>query len=111
MISTPDTLPNDRDSLKQMLLQMQSQLALLQEENALIRQRLFGRNSEQSVDPRSPQLAMFNVAESLDGEVREEEDKETGVPGPIKKHGKRKPLTAKLPRVVVIHELSCPNTN
>ncbi len=28
-------------------------------------QRLFGRKSEQSTDPDSPQLAMFNEAESL----------------------------------------------
>ena len=50
----PDTLPNDPDLLKQLLLQMQSRVSLLQEENTLLRQRLFGRKSEQSVDPQSP---------------------------------------------------------
>lgn len=105
MISMPDTLPNDPDLLKQMLLQMQSRVSLLQEENTLLRQRLFGRKSEQSVDPQSPQLAMFNEAESLAVETPAEEDEETVTPAPAKKRGKRKPLPAELPRVDVIHEL------
>jgi transposase len=58
MILAPDTLPNDPELLKQMLVQMQSRVSLLQEENTLLRQRLFGRKSEQSVDPQSPQLAI-----------------------------------------------------
>ena len=101
----PDTLPNDPDLLKQMLLQMQSRVSVLQEENTLLRQRLFGRKSEQSVDPQSPQLAMFNEAESLAAEVPAEQDEETVAPTPAKKRGKRKPLPAELPRVEVIHEL------
>lgn len=105
MISMPNTLPNDPDLLKQMLLQMQSRVSLLQEENTLLRQRLFGRKSEQSVDPQSPQLAMFNEAESLAAEAPAEEDEENVAPTPTKKRGKRKPLPAELPRVEVIHEL------
>ena len=36
----------------------------LEEGNALLRQPLFGRKSEQPVDPVTPKLAMFNEVES-----------------------------------------------
>ena len=59
----PDNHPDDPAALKQLLAQMQSKVALLEEENALLRQRLFGRKSEQTVDPMTPQLPLFNEAE------------------------------------------------
>lgn len=34
-------------------------------ENSLLRQRLFGRRSEQVADPETLQLALFNEAESV----------------------------------------------
>jgi transposase len=53
--------------LKQLLAQMlseresgKSKIVHLEEENALLRQRLFGRKSEQTVDPTSPQMVSFN---------------------------------------------------
>ncbi|SDR69928.1 MULTISPECIES: IS66 family transposase [Pseudomonadaceae] len=105
MISLPDILPNDPDQLKHLLMQMQSRVSQLQEENTLLRQRLFGRKSEQSADPSSPQLGMFNEAESLANETPAEDDEETVAPVSVKKRGKRKPLPAELPRIEVIHEL------
>ena len=112
MILAPDTLPNDPELLKQMLLEAidkrqsdQHTIQVLQEQVALLRQRLFGRKSEQSVDPQSPQLAMFNEAESLATEAPAEAEEEIVAPEPVKKRGKRKPLPAELPRVEVIHEL------
>ena len=113
MILPPDTLPNDPELLKQMLLleaidkrqSDQHTIQVLQEQVALLRQRLFGRKSEQSVDPQSPQLAMFNEAESLATEAPAKAEEETVAPEPAKKRGKRKPLPAELPRVEVIHEL------
>lgn len=112
MILPPDTLPNDPELLKQMLLEAidkrqsdQHTIQVLQEQVALLRQRLFGRKSEQSVDPQSPQLAMFNEAESLATEAPAKAEEETVAPEPAKKRGKRKPLPAELPRVEVIHEL------
>ena len=60
MISTPDNLSDDLTALMQLLAQMQSKVVHLEEENALLRQRLFGRKSEQAVDPATPQLALFN---------------------------------------------------
>lgn len=76
---------------------------MLEEQVALLRQRLFGRQSEQTVDPATPQMALFNEAEhevELAYEAAEEE-----VVSPAKRRGKRKPLPADLPRIEVIHEL------
>ncbi|VVN93159.1 hypothetical protein PS710_02049 [Pseudomonas fluorescens] len=75
----------------------------LEEENALLRQRLFGRKSEQTTDPATPQLALFNEAESVAEPVDEACEEEVVVP--TKRRGKRKPLPADLPRIEVIHEL------
>jgi hypothetical protein len=65
MKSGADTLPDDPVLLKQMLLSAQGKLAQLQEQNALLLQRLFGRKSEQTADPDSPQLPLLNEAEAL----------------------------------------------
>jgi len=104
MISMPDKLPDDLTALKQLLAQMQSKVVFLEEENALLRQRLFGRKSEQTADPATPQLLLFNEAESVDAPAADEADEE--VVAPTKRRGKRKPLSADLPRIEVIHELS-----
>ena len=68
----PETLPDDPILLKQLLLsasvqmsEKDGQIERLREQNALLIQRLFGRKSEQSSDPDSPQLEIFNEAESL----------------------------------------------
>lgn len=102
-----DTLPDDPILLKQMLLLAHGKVAQLQEQNALLLQRLFGRKSEQTVDPDSPQLSLLNEAEVLleaaPEAVAEELDEE--VVAPTKRRGKRKPLQAELPRVEVVHEL------
>jgi len=99
----PENLPDDPQLLKQMLAKMQSRVGLLEEENALLRQRLFGRKSEQAADPATPQMALFNEAESVAEPADEDADEE--VVSPIKRRGKRKSLPADLPRIEVIHEL------
>jgi len=106
----PKDLPDDPVLLKQLLEQMlrertsdKGKIVHLEEENALLRQRLFGRKSEQTADAATPQLALFNEAESvveaIDDNVEEE------VVAPAKRCSKRKPLPADLPRIEVIHEL------
>uniref|UniRef100_UPI00197F4571 transposase n=1 Tax=Pseudomonas viridiflava TaxID=33069 RepID=UPI00197F4571 len=102
MKNMPDNLPDDIQLLKQMLAKMQSRVGFLEEENALLRQRLFGRKSEQTADPATPQLALFNEAESVEAI---DENAEEEVVAPAKRRGKRKPLPADLPRIEVIHEL------
>lgn len=50
-----------------MLLERQSnpdKITQLQEQVALLRDRLFGRKSEQTRDPESPQLSLPNKAET-----------------------------------------------
>lgn len=109
----PETLPDDPVLLKQLLAQMvsareldQGKIIQLQEQNALLIQRLFGRKSEQSVDADSPQLAMFNEAESLaEAAATDVADEAEEVVAPIKRRGKRKPLPAQLPRTEFLHEL------
>ncbi len=44
---------------------MQSRVGFLEEENALLCQRLVGRKPEQTGDPATPQLALFNEAEGV----------------------------------------------
>ncbi len=103
MISRSDNFPDDPATLKQLLAQMQSKVVLPEEENAPLRQRLFGRKSEQTADPATPQLPLFNEAESIDTLAPVAADEE--VVAPTKRRGKRKPLPADLPRIEVIHEL------
>lgn len=99
----PENLPDDPELLKQMLAKMQSKVGFLEEQVALLRQRLFGRQSEQAVDPATPQMALFNEAEHEVEPVDESAEEEAV--SPAKRRGKRKPLPADLPRIEIIHEL------
>lgn len=110
----PETLPDDPILLKQLLLsasvqmsEKDGQIERLREQNALLIQRLFGRKSEQSSDPDSPQLEIFNEAESLAEATPEApvDTVEEDAGAPTKRRGKRTPLPAELPRLVVTHEL------
>jgi transposase len=114
MISMSETLPDDPILLKQLLLSLHEQVSEkdgqiehLREQNALLIQRLFGRKSEQTADPDSPQMDIFNEAEDLAEAAPETPvaEAEEEVVAPVKRRGKRKPLPAELPRVEVIHEL------
>lgn len=82
---------------------MLSKVVVLEEENALLRQPLFGRKSEQSADLVTPQLSFFDEAENVAAPAIDETEDE--VVGPAKRRGKRKPLSAELPRIEVIHDL------
>jgi hypothetical protein len=90
-----------------MLAKMQSRVGFLKEENALLRQRLFGRKSEQTADPVTPQLALFNEVENVSEAV--DEDVEEEVVAPTKRRGKRKPLPADLHASK--SSRNCPRTN
>jgi hypothetical protein len=81
MNSVPENLPDDLQLLRQMLAKMQSRVGFLEEENALLRQRLFGRKSEQTADPATSQLALFNEAESI-ADVADEDTEEEVVDPP-----------------------------
>jgi hypothetical protein len=105
MISMPETLPDDPILLKQLLLSLHEKVSIkdgqiehLREQNALLIQRLFGRKSEQTIDPDSPQLEIFNEAESLAEAAPEVvvDEVEEEVVAPTKRRCKRKPLPAEL---------------
>lgn len=113
----PDNLPDDPVLLKQMLLESYEARSREQEVNEayathtgdlkeqikLLRDRIFGRKSEQTVEPNTPQLALFNEPESEPMPTVGDADGE--VVAPNKRRGKRKPLSADLPCIEVIHEL------
>lgn len=68
----PENLPDDPVLLKQLLEQMinerasdKGKIVHLEEEVALLRQRLFGRKTEQTGDAATPQLPLFDEAECL----------------------------------------------
>ncbi len=110
MISVPDDLPDEPAALKQMLAQLlaertvdKGQIVDLQEQIKLLRDRLFNRKSEQTVEPNTPQLALFNEPENQC--VPATDDADEDVVAPTKRRGKRKPLSADLPRIEVIHDL------
>ncbi|WP_426811598.1 IS66 family transposase [Pseudomonas sp. WOUb67] len=99
MISMPEDLPDDPVLLKQLLEQMinerasdKGKIVHLEEEVTLLRQRLFGRKTEQTGDAATPQLPLFDEAESLAEPLDEAGDEE--VVAPTKRRGKRKPLPA-----------------
>lgn len=75
MIPMPKGLPDDPALLKQMLLESlshqrvtaeayQTHITDLKEQIKLLRDRLFNRKAEQTVEPNSAQLALFNEPES-----------------------------------------------
>ena len=111
----PEILPDDPVLLKQMLNKMleqmlserqlyKGQIVDLKEQVKLLRDRLFGRKSEQTAEADTPQLALFNEAESvavLEEDIVENEE----VVAPTPRRGKRKPLSSDLPRIEVVHEL------
>lgn len=117
MISVPDNLPDDPAALKLLLAQLlaertvdKGQIVDLKEQVKLLRDRLFNRKSEQTVESNTPQLALFNEPESQWVPTADDADEE--VVAPSKQRGKRKPLSADLPRIEVIrdlpeHELTC----
>ena len=109
MISMPEDLPDDPVLLKQMLAQLlmertvdKGQIVDLKEQVKLLRDRLFSRKSEQTVETNTPQLALFNEPESLSVPPVDDDEE---VVAPTLRRGKRKPLSADLPRIEVIHEL------
>jgi transposase len=118
MISMPKHLPDDPELLKQMLLETfearvrdqevkeayETHIVDLKEQIKLLRDRIFGRKSEQTIEPNTPQLALFNEPESEPMPVVDDAEEEEVV-APTKRRGKRKPLSADLPRIEVTHEL------
>lgn len=82
-------------------------IELLEEENRWLKAQLFGRSSEKtSTEERNPdQSWLFNEAEALAHEV-ESAPQSISIPAHERGKGGRKKLSAVLPRVEVVHDLS-----
>lgn len=114
MNSAPESLPNDLEVLKDLVLQQalqveqltaqnqhyRSQLEALYEQIRLMRHQRFGPSSEK--DPGQQDL--FNEAEATVEPLEVEVESENVESKPRKKPG-RKPLPATLPRIEVVHDL------
>jgi transposase len=103
-----DTLPNDVDALKRKIAEDHSENCVLKEEDLLLKQRLFGRKSEQLTEQERKQLYLFNEAEDQAAKETAETAEEEVVVAThtrAKKRG-RKPLPEHLPRIVVEHDVA-----
>ena len=78
-------------------------IVILKEQFKLLHDRIFGRKSEQTVEPNTPQLAFFSGPESESMPIVGDAEEEVVAPAP--RRGKPKPLSTELPSIEVIHEL------
>ncbi len=108
MESAHKSLPDDVKMLQDLVLKQQVQINALMEQVRLLKHHRFGASSEKSAPD---QLALFNEAELLDLEnkdqvdVHDEQD-EIEVPGHTRRRGHRAPLPDDLPRVRVEHDIA-----
>ena len=119
---TDTDLPDDVDALKALVAQhrgtisaqeaeltaQQAELTALHEQLRLMLARRFGASSERASDA---QLGLFNEAEQDAQAVDDDEDSPVEsdvleVPAHSRKRPTRKPLSAELPRVNVVHDLA-----
>ncbi|MHC4434845.1 MAG: IS66 family transposase [Planctomycetota bacterium] len=108
-------LPDDVDTLKEIILGKDSAIAELQKRNALLLERVtllekyrFARSSERWTDEDRRQLYIFNEAEfGAPPDIPEPPDtEEISYTRKKKKSKGRKPLSDDLPRNVIVHGLS-----
>lgn len=102
MLSEPNNLPDDAQSLKQIISSQQQQIDYLQEMVRLLKNELFGRKSEALPAVNPNQLQLFNPDEPAEP-VQSDED--IVVPEHTRKKRGRKPLPEDLPRVEVLHDI------
>lgn len=105
---SPQSLPDDIDALKTLLLKKEQRIHLLEEQIRLFKQKRFGSSSEKS----DQQAELFNEAELIDmmESASEAEALESAAPAqreaaPRKAKPGRKPLPADLPRIRIEHDL------
>ena len=110
------TLPNDSESLKLIIADLQGQFTglkdqydketgILLEQIRHLRDKLFGRKSEKlPVDTDIQPLLLFDMPEPDDVEADEPEEG-ISVPAHTRKKRGRKPLPNDLPRIEVVHDI------
>jgi transposase len=85
--------------------EIRTKAELLEQENKVLRHRLFGRKSEKLTQEDYKQMVLFDEAECATDEESEREKTEVSVAGHTRKKPGRKPLSEKLPRVEIIHDI------
>ena len=102
MLLEPASLPDDAQSLKQIILSLRPQNDHLQEMVRLLKSELFGGKSESlpAVNHNQPQLFGPNDPVEPMGS-----DEGIIIPEHTRKRGGRKPLPEDLPPVEVVHDL------
>jgi transposase len=108
MILNAETLPENVDELKSILLDLEQRylfrIEFLEERIRLLTKELFGPKSEKRPqESELRQLQLFNEAEAVVAEEKKEEP--TLVPAHTRQKPKRKPLPGDLPRVDEIHDI------
>ena len=117
MFSEASKLPDNVAELKQVIVSLQSSLEekeqqhtteikILKEQVAFLRDKLFGTKSEKyPLDLNPPQLLLFDEPGDIASDQATSPDEEIEVPAHKRKKPGRKPLPRELPRVEVIHDL------
>lgn len=113
-----DKLPNDPDELKRIIeglqarqQEMADKVEQLQEEICRLRKELFGPKSEKRLEIDSDQGWLFDLAEAdesepePDGSVSGTDDEDLIEVSYKRRKGGRKPLSADLPRVDIVHDI------
>lgn len=104
-----DTLPDDPAALKALLKEQRLKYLELEENYLALQRRFFGKSSEKLSEEDQKQLLLFNEAELEATDVDEGESEEPAQTTPVKEHSRkkagRKPLSDKLPRVEIVHDL------
>lgn len=99
----PIQLPDDAESLKQIITSQQQQIDHLQEMLRLLQNEMFGRKSEVRPAVNPNQLQLFTPPEPVEPI---QPDDSIAIKGHTRKKRGRKPLPEDLPRVEVVHDLS-----
>ena len=95
-------LPDDTESLKQIITSQQHQIDHLQEMVRLLQNEIFGRKSEARALVNPNQLQLFTPPAEPEPV---EPDETIDIKGHARKKRGRKPLPADLPRVEVVHDI------
>ena len=112
--AAPTPTTSDLEALRARLAALESRaqarderVELLEEENRWLKAQLFGRSSEKTpAEERNPDQAwLFNEAEAL-ARAAERAPQSIAIPAHERGKGGRRKLSATLPRVEVVHDLS-----
>jgi len=105
----PDSTQLSKDDVISLVenleVKYQEKINYLEEQLRLMKQELFGRNSEKRHEPHPDQMPLFNRSDDLP-DADFQKDDTVDVPAHTRKKRGRKPLPKDLSRIDIIHDLS-----